>query len=55
VPLALDYCSKSLKIREEIGGKRGIANYLNNVGIIYKNQGDIPKAIDYYHRSLKIR
>ena len=50
---ALNYYSRSLKIREEIGDKKGIAATLNNFGIIYQDQGDYVKAIDYYTRSLK--
>jgi tetratricopeptide (TPR) repeat protein/serine phosphatase RsbU (regulator of sigma subunit) len=52
---AIDYFTRSLKIREEIGDKQDIAATLNNFGIIYKNQGDYAKAIDYNTRSLKIR
>ena len=51
---ALEYFHKSLKIREEIGDKNGIATSLNNIGYIYRNQGDIPKGLEYYHKSLKI-
>ena len=32
-----------------------LANALNNIGYIYKNQGDIPLALEYYHKSLKIK
>ncbi len=55
IPKALEYYHKSLKIYEEIGNKEGIATSLNNIGYIYKNQGDIPKALEYYYKSLKIR
>ena len=51
---ALEYFHKSLKIREEIGDKNGIATSLNNIGYIYRSQGDIPKGLEYYHKSLKI-
>ncbi|MBL4657816.1 MAG: tetratricopeptide repeat protein, partial [Flavobacteriales bacterium] len=65
---ALEFYHKSLKIREEIGEKSGIATSLNNIGYIYRNQGDpscvgskeeclragIPKALEFYHKSLKI-
>ncbi|MDP3147436.1 MAG: tetratricopeptide repeat protein, partial [Bacteroidota bacterium] len=54
IPKALEYNSKSLKIREEIGDKSGIATSLNNIGVIYDKQGDIPKALEYYSKSLKI-
>ena len=40
---------------EIIESKEGIAASLNNIGNIYYDQGDITKAVDYYHKSLKIR
>ncbi|MCB0408778.1 MAG: tetratricopeptide repeat protein [Flavobacteriales bacterium] len=52
---AIDYYSRSLKIREEIEDKEGIATSLNNLGVTYKNQGQTKKAINYYHRSLKVQ
>ena len=54
LPRALQYYGKSLKIKEEIGDKRGIANSLSIIAGIYQNQADIPKALDYYGKSLKI-
>ena len=51
---AIDYYTRSLKIREELGDKKGIAVSLSNIGIIYHDQGDYAKAIDYYTRSLQI-
>src|ERR1035437_1676184 len=50
---ALEWYHESLKIREDIGDKRGIANSLSNIGRIYHNRGDIPKALDCYNKSLK--
>ena len=32
-----------------------LAETLNNIGYIYDDQGDIPKALEHYHKSLKIR
>jgi len=32
-----------------------LAGALNNIGYIYKGQGDIPKALEYYHKSLNIQ
>ena len=52
---ALDWYYKSLKIREEVGDKFGIANSINNIGRIYNIQGDNRKAIEYYNKSLKIQ
>lgn len=49
---AINYYSRSLKIREEIGDKKGIAATLNNFGIVYQDQGDFAKAIEYYTLSL---
>ena len=54
INLALQYYHKSLKIREEIGDKSGIANSLNNIGNIHYNQGNIALALEFYYKSLKI-
>ena len=51
---ALENYGKSLKIREEIGDKIGIATSLNNIGYIFTNQEDNPKALVYFFKSLKI-
>jgi len=32
-----------------------LANALNNMGIVHKRQGDLPKALDLYYSALKIR
>jgi len=52
---AIDYYSRSLKIKEELGDRQGIGASLNNMGNIYRNQGDYAKATDYFFRSLNIR
>lgn len=49
---AINYYSRSLKIREEIHDKKGLAATLNNLGIVYQDQGDNAKAIEYYTLSL---
>lgn len=65
---ALEYFLKSLKLREEINDKRGIAVSLSNIGGVYADLGDPnctgskeeckrtsqSKALDCYLRSLKI-
>ncbi|PCH85167.1 MAG: hypothetical protein COB88_10410 [Flavobacteriales bacterium] len=51
---ALYYHLKSLKLEEEMGNKHGIAASLNNIGYIYKDQGDISEALECFHKSLKI-
>ncbi|MBI4648694.1 MAG: tetratricopeptide repeat protein, partial [Bacteroidia bacterium] len=55
IPRALEFFSKSLNIREEIGDKKGMAGSYNNIGAIYDNQGDIPRALEFYSKSLKIQ
>ncbi|MBK7669631.1 MAG: tetratricopeptide repeat protein [Sphingobacteriaceae bacterium] len=52
--VALDYYGRSLKLREELGDKSGIAYSQRNIGAVYKRQGKIKEALDYYLQSLKI-
>jgi CHAT domain-containing protein len=35
--------------------QKSLAEALNNIGVIHYNQGDIPLALDYWHKSLKIQ
>jgi len=49
---AINYYSRSLKIREEIHDKKGLAATLNNLGVVNQDQGDYAKAIEYYTLSL---
>ncbi|MBL4715760.1 MAG: tetratricopeptide repeat protein, partial [Bacteroidia bacterium] len=35
--------------------KKGLATIYNNIGLIYMNQGEIDKGLEYYFLSLKIR
>lgn len=51
----LEYFEKSLKIKEEIDDKKGLASTLNNVGYAHKLLGNLKKAIECYDRSLKIK
>ncbi len=52
---ALDYYHRGLKIQEEIGDMKGLAQSYNNIGFIFQNQNDIPKTLVYYQKSLAIR
>ncbi len=66
---ALEYYFKSLKIRDEIHDRHGVANSLNNIGGVYSNlaaaekklgnttqwQQLIKKSLEYYQKSLKIQ
>jgi len=51
---ALEFYEKSLKIKEEIKDKTGIASVLNNIGGIYHRVGNITKALEFNHKSLNI-
>ena len=54
---ALDYLHKSIKITEEMGpnaDRRALAGKLQNVGIIYRRQGDLDQALTYARRTLAI-
>jgi CHAT domain-containing protein len=54
-PKALDYYQQDLKIRKEIGDKRGIGSDLTGIGVVYSHLGNYPKALDYYQQALKIK
>ncbi|MBC7862053.1 MAG: tetratricopeptide repeat protein, partial [Bacteroidia bacterium] len=55
VAKAIDSYTQSLKLREEISDKKGIATTLNNLGAIYSELDDYDKAIEYYIKSMKIK
>ena len=52
---ALELFYQSMRIKEDLGDKKGIASSLNSIGLNYKHQGDIPKAIEFYTKALIIR
>ncbi len=54
-PEALKYHFSALKLREEIGDKKGISTSYNNIGIIYTNQGNFPEALKTLLACLKIK
>ncbi len=54
-PVALSHHLQALKIREELGDKKGIAISYNNIGNIYWNQGNNDEALAYHLKALKIR
>lgn len=51
---AIGYTREALTMATEINDQRGMAASYNNLGIAYKNQGALDKALEYYIRSLKI-
>jgi len=51
---ALGYTREALNLATEIGDERGQAAAYNNLGVAYRNQGALDKALEYYVTSLKI-
>lgn len=51
---AIVYTREALNMATEINDQRGMAASYNNLGVAYKNQGALDKALEYYIRSLKI-
>jgi serine phosphatase RsbU (regulator of sigma subunit) len=53
------FVKNKLKAKPQIKNKRflliSLAGSLNNIGYNYKYKGEIEKALDYYHKSLKIQ
>jgi len=54
IKIALNYYSRSLKIREKIQDKVGIGESYNNIGNTYKNQGKNKEAYAAFNYSLKM-
>jgi two-component sensor histidine kinase len=50
---------KALKATPSAQTKKSLLTHLgvalNNIGYVYNRKGDIPKALEYYHKSLKIQ
>ncbi len=53
-PQALDYCLKSLKIKELLKDENGLGDVFNAIGNIHFYQSNFLQALDYYFRVLKI-
>jgi tetratricopeptide (TPR) repeat protein len=51
---AIGYTREALTMATEINDHRGVAASYNNLGVAYKNQGALDKALEYYIRSLQI-
>ncbi len=51
---ALGYTREALNLATEIADKKGMAASYNNLGVSYRSQGAIDKALEYYITSLKI-
>lgn len=51
---AVGYTREALNLATEVGDKKGMAASYNNLGIAYRNQGALDKALEYYLTSLKL-
>ena len=48
---ALNYTTEALALAEEIKDASGISSSYNNIGVVYKNRGDLDKALENYIRA----
>ena len=53
-PEALKYDLLCLKIREQLGDKKGISSIKSNIGLTYANQHNYSEALQYFYAALKI-
>ncbi len=44
-----------IKVREELKDKKNVANLYNNIGVVYRKQGNYLQALKYHFISLKIK
>ena len=51
---AIGYTREALSLATDINDQKGMAASYNNLGVAYKNQGALDKALEYYIRSLRI-
>jgi tetratricopeptide (TPR) repeat protein len=51
---AIGFTREALNMATEIGDKRGMAASNNNLGVAYRNQGALDKALEYYVTSMRI-
>lgn len=51
---AFFYSEQALALSEKLHFKRGIANSMNDIGLVHSYRGDLSKALDYYLKSLNI-
>jgi tetratricopeptide (TPR) repeat protein len=51
---AVGYTQEALILATEINDRRGMAASYNNLGVAYRNQGALDKALEYYITSMKL-
>jgi tetratricopeptide (TPR) repeat protein len=51
---AIGYTREALSLATDINDQKGMAASYNNLGVAYRNQGALDKALEYYITSLKI-
>jgi tetratricopeptide (TPR) repeat protein len=51
---AIGFCREALALATDIDDRKGMAASYNNLGVAYKSQGALDKALDYYLQSLAI-
>jgi tetratricopeptide (TPR) repeat protein len=52
---ALLYYSRSLSLAKDLGNIAAQASLLNNIAVIYKDKGELDKALSYYEESLSLK
>lgn len=52
---AVHYFTRSMKQYQQLKDTSRVAGMLNNLALVYKDQGNIFKAMDYYFQSLRIK
>ena len=51
---ATGYTREALALATQIDDRKGVAASYNNLGVAYRNQGALDRALDYYLQSLRI-